>query len=54
MIYRFGNFELDDSARELRDGGQRVVAISAFPGLMGGGGDLGRLFSNAVRWAGRR
>ncbi len=34
-------------------GGQRLVAVSAFPGLMGtAGGELTRLFANAVRWAG--
>jgi len=33
-------------------GGQRIVAISAFPGLMGGGGGgLAKLWGNAVRWA---
>jgi carboxypeptidase family protein len=40
------------AAYSIHAGGQRVVAISAFPGLMGSAdGELAKLWGNAVRWA---
>jgi hypothetical protein len=35
-----------------RAGGQRMVGISAFPGLSGGSPGLAALYANALRWAG--